>query len=129
MGSRFNTPNHQQVCWSVTNAIGRPVPALDAKKRDRSSEAEAYQKLIPFIHQPGYNPKEESLSPHPILTDKSFLLLMKHNHNALVKAVVNIVDRWWTDTDANFPARMPLEAPVEAALQVGDIIPCSEVGN
>lgn len=129
MGSLVNTPNHQQVCWSVTDAIGRPVPALDANKRDRSSEAEAYKKLIPFIHQPGYNPKDETLSPHPILTDKNFLLLMRYNHDALVTAVVNIVDRWWTDTDANFPARMPLEAPVEAALQVRNIIPCPEVRN
>ncbi|GFF23882.1 hypothetical protein IFM61606_08971 [Aspergillus udagawae] len=117
MGSLVNTPNHQQVCWSVTDAIGRLVPAIDAKKGDRSSEAEAYRILIPLIHQPGYNPKDEILSPHPILTDKSFLLLMRYTHDALVKAVINIVDRWWSDTDANFPARMPLEAPVEAALQ------------
>lgn len=54
---------------------------------------------------------------------------MRYNHDALVTAVVNIVDRWWTDTDANFPARMPLEAPVEAALQVRNIIPCPEVRN
>jgi hypothetical protein len=124
MGSLVDRPNHQQVCWSVTDAIGRPVPAIDAQKGDRSREAEAYQRLIPLIHQPGYNPKDETLSPHPILTDKSFLLRMEYTHDALTKAVVNIVDRWWSDADANFPARMPLEAPVEAVLQVGDIIPC-----
>ncbi|KAL3435228.1 hypothetical protein BDV09DRAFT_185180 [Aspergillus tetrazonus] len=62
------------------------------------------------------NPKE-IFSPHPILTDKTFLLLMKYTHDALAKAVVSIVDRWWADTDAMFPTRMPLEAPAEAALQ------------
>ncbi|CRG82759.1 hypothetical protein PISL3812_00105 [Talaromyces islandicus] len=117
MGSLVNTPNHQQVCMSTTDKVGRLVLAIDATKEDRNKEAEAYQKIIPLIHQPGYNPKDETLSPHPILTDKSFLQCVRYTHDALVKAVINIVDRWWSDTDANFPARMPLEAPVEAALQ------------
>ncbi|KAL4763998.1 uncharacterized protein BDW70DRAFT_171600 [Aspergillus foveolatus] len=121
MRSLDNTPNHRQICWSVTDAIGRPVPAIDAKKRDRSSEAEAYRRLIPSMHQPGYNPKEETLSPHPVLTDKSFLVRMRYTHDALVKAVVNIVDRWWADTDANFPARLPLEKHVEEVLQICEI--------
>ncbi|KAL3480804.1 hypothetical protein BJX99DRAFT_254137 [Aspergillus californicus] len=117
MGSLENTPNHQQICWSVTDAIGQPVPAIDANKRDRSSEAEAYRRLIPLTQQPGHNPTEETLFPHPVLTDKSFLVRMRHTHDALVKAVVNIVHRWWTDTDANFPARLPLEKHVEEVLQ------------
>lgn len=118
MGSLY-TPNHRQVCWSITNEAGQAVPVIDATKEDRSREAEAYRKLIPLIHEPGYSPKEEALSPHPILTDRSFILRMELFNDALVKALVNIVDRWWMDTDANFPTRMPLEAPVEAALQVG----------
>jgi hypothetical protein len=126
MGSLDNTPpNHQQICWSVTDANGYPVPTIDAPKSNRSSEAEAYRRLIPLIHAPGYNPKEETLSPHPVLTNKSFLMRMRHTHDALVKAVVNIVDRWWTDTDANFPARLPLEKHVEEVLHVGDIVPMS----
>ncbi|PKX95110.1 uncharacterized protein P174DRAFT_386359 [Aspergillus novofumigatus IBT 16806] len=114
MDSISKSPNHQQVCWSVTDATREPVPAIDAKKEDRSREAEAERKLI---HHPGFNPKDETCSPHPIMTDKSFIMHMEFFNDALVKAVVNIVDRWWMDTDANFPARMPLEAPVEAALQ------------
>lgn len=121
MGSLANAPNHQQVCWSVTDGTGQRVPAIEAHKRDQSSEAGAYQELIPSIHESGYNPKE-IFSPHPILTDMTFLLLMKYTHDALAKVVVSIVDRWWADTDAMFPTRMPLEAPAEAALQVSDII-------
>ncbi|THC87547.1 hypothetical protein EYZ11_013008 [Aspergillus tanneri] len=114
MGSLVKSLNHQQVCWSITDATGQPVSAIDAKKEDRSREAEAEGKLI---YHPGLNPKDETCSPHPILTDKTFILRMAFFNDALVKAVVNIVDRWWMDTDADFPARMPLEAPVEAALQ------------
>ncbi|KAI9040407.1 uncharacterized protein KD926_008364 [Aspergillus affinis] len=117
MGSLPNRPNHEQVCWSVIDATGQPMPAIDTNKEDRSHEAEAYRKLIPPIDQPGYSPRHEALSPHPILTDSKFILDVECFHGALVKAVVNIVDRWWTDTNADFPARMPLEAPVEAALQ------------
>ncbi|KAL3467836.1 hypothetical protein BJX64DRAFT_273817 [Aspergillus heterothallicus] len=118
---KVGPPNHQQICWSVTDAIGHPVPTIDGPKSDRSSEAEAYRRLVPLLHPPGYNAKEETLSPHPVLTDKSFLMRMRHTHDALVKSVVNIVDRWWTDTDANFPARLPLEKHVEEVLHICEI--------
>ncbi|KAK1149716.1 hypothetical protein N8T08_005270 [Aspergillus melleus] len=117
MGSIPNRPNHEQVCWSVIDATGQPMPAIEANKEDRNHEAETYRNLTPHINQPGYSPRHETLSPHPILTDKKFILDLEYFHGALVKAVVDIVDRWWTDTDADFPTRMPLEAPVEAALQ------------
>ncbi|PLB46460.1 hypothetical protein P170DRAFT_498328 [Aspergillus steynii IBT 23096] len=117
MGSLYNTPHHQQVCWSVTDSEGQQIRAIEASEKDRSNEAETYHKVISLLHQPGYDPKNETLSPHPILTDKGFITGLEYFHDTLVRAVVNIVDRWWIDTDANFPARMPLEASVEAALQ------------
>lgn len=41
-------------------------------------------------------------------------------HEALRAAIVNIVNRWWSDTDANFPARMPIEPYEESLLRVRD---------
>ncbi|CEL00913.1 hypothetical protein ASPCAL00505 [Aspergillus calidoustus] len=42
---------------------------------------------------------------------------MKELHNALVIAVTDIVERWWTDKEAQFPQRMRLEAEEEELLR------------
>lgn len=122
MGSVYIAPSHQQVCWSVTDSNGQQMPAIDANEEDRSLEAEAYRKLISLIHEPGFVPANEILAPHPVLTDRNFLMRIQYFHQALVKAVVSIIDRWWIDVESNFPARMPLETPVEEALQVSDAL-------
>ncbi|KAJ6486947.1 hypothetical protein C8R45DRAFT_996565 [Mycena sanguinolenta] len=53
---------------------------------------------------------------------------MRAIHDALVLAITSIVERWWTDAEANFPQRMPLEPAEEALLQwLDDILPpCRE---
>ncbi|KAK2843915.1 hypothetical protein FQN49_005944, partial [Arthroderma sp. PD_2] len=56
-------------------------------------------------------------SPHPILINKGHDIQLQRLHEALVLAVTNIVERWWTDSDANFPARMPLEPQEESLLR------------
>ena len=43
---------------------------------------------------------------------------MQDIHEALTIAIVDIVQRWWTDTDARFPERMPLEKKEEDILKV-----------
>ncbi|KZL80922.1 hypothetical protein CI238_06647 [Colletotrichum incanum] len=42
---------------------------------------------------------------------------MQDLHNALTIAVIDIVQRWWTDEDARFPERMPLEPKEEELLK------------
>lgn len=61
----------------------------------------------------------EAACPRPILwgpqhEDKLFIL-----HTALVNAMTDIVERWWTDSEAGFPVRMPLEKAEEELLTVG----------
>jgi hypothetical protein len=41
-------------------------------------------------------------------------------NEALVLAIANIVERWWTDIDAKLPQRMPLEHQ-EGLLRVNSI--------
>ncbi|KAJ6502253.1 hypothetical protein C8R45DRAFT_1060570 [Mycena sanguinolenta] len=56
-------------------------------------------------------------SPHPILITSQHDAAVRDIHEALTLAITSIVQRWWTDTEANFPQRMPLEPGEEALLQ------------
>jgi hypothetical protein len=46
---------------------------------------------------------------------------LRELHEALVLAITNIVERWWTDIDAKLPQRMPLEPQEEDLLRVNSI--------
>ncbi|KAL2818234.1 hypothetical protein BDW59DRAFT_165566 [Aspergillus cavernicola] len=117
MGSIDQAPQHLQICLSATDHMGQPLSVMLATDEDRTRDRSDYHAAFKSTPQPGCDSSLETLSPHPILTDRSFVLRLKDFHEALVKAVVNIVERWWTDSTANLPARMPLEPPVEAVLQ------------
>ncbi|KAL3477588.1 hypothetical protein BJX99DRAFT_269793 [Aspergillus californicus] len=117
MGSIEQAPQHLQISLSATYNVGRPLSVILATNEDRTRDINDYHAACRSAPQLGCDSIRETLSPHPIFTDRSFVLQLKDFHEALVKAVVNIVDRWWTDSTANFPARMPLESPVEAILQ------------
>jgi len=56
--------------------------------------------------------------PMPILISKNHQQQLKTLQEALTIAIVDIVDRWWTDRDARFPERMPLEKQEEELLKV-----------
>ncbi|KAF7363696.1 Circularly permuted ATP-grasp type 2 [Mycena sanguinolenta] len=58
-----------------------------------------------------------SCSPHPILITSQHDTAMRAIHEALTLAIASIVERWWTDTEADFPQRMPLEPGEEALLR------------
>ncbi|KAF7958169.1 hypothetical protein EAE96_003730 [Botrytis aclada] len=54
--------------------------------------------------------------PRPILINNKHQKQLEDLHEALVLAITDIVERWWTDQDAHFPARMPLEPREEHLL-------------
>jgi hypothetical protein len=43
---------------------------------------------------------------------------MRNLHLALKLAIEDIIERWWTDEEARFPLRMPLEPEEEDLLRV-----------
>ncbi|KAL4932788.1 uncharacterized protein BDV17DRAFT_253789 [Aspergillus undulatus] len=49
---------------------------------------------------------------------KSFLEDLKEFQHLLFVAVANILGRWWEDSEADFPRRMPLAAHEESVLKV-----------
>ena len=54
----------------------------------------------------------------PILINKAHKSQLQNLHEALTIALNDIVCRWWSDRDARFPDRMPLEKEEEDLLKV-----------
>ncbi|KAM5343713.1 hypothetical protein ACJ41O_012250 [Fusarium nematophilum] len=68
--------------------------------------------------------------PRPILVGKHHQEQMQQLHEALVIAITDIVQRWWTDPKARFPERMPLEREEEKILKwVDDQVLCGNLPN
>lgn len=61
-------------------------------------------------------------SPYPILGNVAHQRQLADLSEALVLAVTDIVQRWWSDVDARFPERMPIDPVEEKVLQVSLII-------
>ncbi|KAL2008009.1 hypothetical protein VTN00DRAFT_7991 [Thermoascus crustaceus] len=55
--------------------------------------------------------------PHPVLVTEHHTRQLVELHEALVLAITDIVERWWSDTKARFPERMPLEPQEEELLR------------
>ncbi|KAM0286892.1 hypothetical protein ACHAO9_008017 [Fusarium lateritium] len=56
--------------------------------------------------------------PRPVLVGRHHQQQLQDLHDALTAAITNIVQRWWSDTNARFPQRMPLEPEEEELLQI-----------
>ncbi|KAL6915680.1 hypothetical protein ACHAPO_008107 [Fusarium lateritium] len=80
-----------------------------------------------------HNGSYASGCPRPVLVGEHHQQQMKDLHEALTAAITDIVQRWWSDTDARFPERMPLEPREEELLQwietqveIGNLAPFSQ---
>lgn len=56
--------------------------------------------------------------PLPILVTRQHEQQISDLHEALVLAIIDIVQRWWQDPIARFPERMPLDPKEEELLRV-----------
>lgn len=59
-----------------------------------------------------------SASPHPILITEKHQRQLAELNDALFLAISDIVERWWIDSEARFPERMPVGPAEEKILQV-----------
>ncbi|KAF4959108.1 hypothetical protein FGADI_1986 [Fusarium gaditjirri] len=55
--------------------------------------------------------------PRPVLVGRHHQEQLKGLHEALTVAITDVVQRWWSDENARFPGRMPLENKEEELLQ------------
>ncbi|OJJ32900.1 hypothetical protein ASPWEDRAFT_174330 [Aspergillus wentii DTO 134E9] len=51
----------------------------------------------------------QTCSPHPVLVTPRHKQQVEVLSEALSAAIIDIVNRWWKDTEARFPERMPIE--------------------
>jgi hypothetical protein len=118
MGSISQFPRHQQICWSASVETSRLVAVSAAGDLQKGRDEVAYQRANASIPQPGTNPDEQDIAIYPMWSERKFVDQLQQFHEALVKATVNIVHRWWDDKDSDLPSRMPLEPQFEETLQV-----------
>lgn len=109
-----------QICLSASKKDGTLVSAADASYEDRKCAAEAFHSTISqYTEGDTHLPYDlRFLSPHPILITDQFLANLRQFHEALAIALSNIVQRWFTDKEADFPTRMPIKPHEEEVLQV-----------
>jgi hypothetical protein len=110
----------QQIILSQSSSAGRLTHPSEANISLRRKEKIRLEASLEASCRRSTWPKDSHLacSPHPILIDPQHDAAVRAIHEALVLAITSIVERWWTDSKANFPQRMPLEPQEEALLQV-----------
>lgn len=89
----------------------------DVEPETRSALLEKYrlelEKCSPRETWPGDS--HHKSVPYPVLCNESHQRQLSELSEALVLAITDIVERWWSDAEARFPERMPVE-PTEAKL-------------
>jgi hypothetical protein len=122
-----------QISLKATKIVADPIPSIDAAHGDRLVERDAYDAaMLRFISDMELSSMyAEKISPYPILMPRSFIEHLKEFQHLLFVAISNILDRWWDDSEADFPGRMPLEPHEESVLKVGTLLcsPCRKSYN
>lgn len=114
----------RQICLNESIGGGRLVFPTEADTRIRTQEKRMAESSLENSCARRSWPKASHLafSPHPMVITERHNASVQAVHEALVLAITNIVERWWTDGDAKFPQRMPLEPQEETLLQVGIVL-------
>lgn len=96
-------------------AVGQ---SIDSEAYSRA-EADFHGKLLRLCPESlWYHGSYASGCPRPILVSEHHQQQMQDLHKALTIAIIDIVTRWWSDDEARFPERMPLDAEEEELLKV-----------
>jgi hypothetical protein len=120
---KLQTERLQQICLSLSRDGSIPVPPTKANSVIRVREKKSLESSLLASCPRETWPKDSYLAgcPHPILMTDRHNRSLQELHEALVLAITNIVERWWTDIDAKLPQRMPLEPQEEDLLRVKSI--------
>ena len=110
----------QQIRASRNGDGYEPAASCDADKTRDSKDREALQsgllRLCPA--ETWYKNTRMASCPWPVLVTGEHHRQLTELHTALVLAIMDIVERWWSDPEARFPERMPLERKEEDLLRV-----------
>lgn len=120
--SVMKSPNAllQQVHLGLGPDGYEPVGHCKADKTTYAREHEVLESSILRICPAHLWPKGSyrAACPRPILISRQHEQQLADLHDALTAATTDIVQRWWTDREARYPERMPLERQEEDLLQV-----------
>ncbi|KAK7404147.1 hypothetical protein QQX98_010051 [Neonectria punicea] len=113
------SPWLRQVSLAATKSADVPISPDQVDPKTRTMESEAIQEALgrnvaPYGQLPG---AARRLNPHPAVLPMKFVENLERFHEALALALDDIINRWWTDEEADFPNRMPLEPRVETLLR------------
>ncbi|KAF7158595.1 hypothetical protein CNMCM5623_003655 [Aspergillus felis] len=117
---KYPTPGRlQQVHVGITPKGFVPVTSYQGGKDLYEEEHETLQtsllRLCP-AHL-WYQGSHATSCPRPILVTPEHQGQLLALHTALAAAITDIVERWWTDSEARFPERMPLQKAEEELLR------------
>ncbi|GAB1214775.1 hypothetical protein ATERTT37_003944 [Aspergillus terreus] len=110
----------QQIQVPINGDHYEPVTSSSASKSEFAPDHDTLQSRLLQLcpAKLWYNKSYSAFCPHPILIASIHQRRLKDLHTALDLAISDIVSRWWTDSEAQFPRRMPLDPKEEALLQV-----------
>lgn len=102
----------------------RPISQQNFDVASFSSEEARFQEKLLNLCPANLWPKASYTTgcPRPVLVGQYHQQQLKDLHEALTAAITDVVQRWWSDKDARFPERMPLEDKEEELLQVSQSI-------
>ncbi|GAM33643.1 hypothetical protein TCE0_011r00701 [Talaromyces pinophilus] len=112
-------PSIQQISLSLSaerNAIAPATCANNSRlERDLKAVRDHVEPLFAPVNIP--IPLHQRMSPFNICITQQFARTLESTHRLLDRALVDIVERWFTDIEANFPSRMPLEPHEEEVIR------------
>lgn len=113
------TPSIQQVSLSLSAERNAIAPATCANNGRLERDLKAVRDHVEPLFAPAKIPipLHQRMSPFNICITQQFAQTLESVHRLLDRALVDIVERWFTDTEANFPSRMPLESHEEEVIR------------
>ncbi|KHN99638.1 uncharacterized protein MAM_02491 [Metarhizium album ARSEF 1941] len=98
--------------------VGSAVAAADETACANRQYSQLMDNLLRLCPQHAW-PKSsyKAMCPSPILVNQQHQGHLESLHEALTSAVTDIVQRWWSDKEADFPQRMPLARDEEDMLR------------
>ncbi|KAI9035032.1 uncharacterized protein KD926_004706 [Aspergillus affinis] len=109
----------QQVYAPPKGGEYKSISSCDSEKRKYLQDHKAVQEsLLEFSTADSWHKSAlTAFVPRPILVSSEHKRRINEINDALVSAITDIVERWWTDIEARFPDRMPLEPAEEDLLR------------
>lgn len=112
-------PSIQQISLSLSAERNAIAPATCANNSRLERDLKAVRDHVEPLFADAEAPISftQRMSPFNICITRQFARTLESVHRLLDRALVDIVERWFSDTKADFPSRMPLEPHEEEVLR------------